>query len=255
MTRTIAIGAVIALSMTSMANADITVTSTIGGKAMGRDMSSQSITYIKGTKMRTETQGTVMIMDATTRQMIVVNDKKKEAEVFDMAKLQGEIQKAVGTAEPKVSFTATGQKKQVNGVSCDGYTLTITVPITMGNDTMHLTLSGPTWIAKGAPGTKDYAAFYRAAAQNGLFFGNPQQAKQQGAQLKSTTEMYKAFAAAGGIPYESEMQMKFEGTGPMASMMDKIGGVTTTTTVTSVTTGAIPDEKFAVPAGYKTTNR
>lgn len=255
MRRLIAIGALAVLGATSIAQADVTVTSTVSGKVLGRDMNAPSVTYIKGMKMRSETRDSVFILDAATRTMTVLNDKKKEAEVHDMAKLQAEVQKAVGGNAPKVSFTPTGEKKTVNGVSCDGYMLTVTVPMTMGNDTMNMSMTGPAWIAKGAPGTKDYAAFYLAAAENGLFFGTPQQAKAQGAQAKSTVEMYRAFAAAGGIPYQSEMQMKFEGSGMMASMMNRMGSVSTSTTVTSISTDPIPDEKFSVPAGYKTVNK
>jgi hypothetical protein len=251
----IAIGTAVVMGLASAAHADVTVTSTVGGKVMGRDMSGQSVHYIKGTKMRMETQNGVSILDAGTRQMIVLNDKKKEAEVFDMAKLGAEIQKNIGAVEPKVSFTPTGQKKDLLGRSCDGYMLTVTIPVTMGNDTLNLTMTGPAWIAKGAPGTKDYIAFYLEAAKNGMFFGSPQQAKAQGGQMKSTTEMYKAFAGAGGIAYQNEMEMKFEGTGMMASMMNKMGGMTTTSTVTAVSTDPIPDDKFTVPAGYKTVNK
>jgi hypothetical protein len=218
-------------------------------------MNGQTVTYIKGSKMRSENANSVFILDASSRQMIVLNDKKKEAEVYDMAKLQTDIQKATGATEPKVSFTPTGQKKELLGRSCDGYMLSISLPYTMGNDTISLTMSGPAWIAKGAPGTKDYQSFYLMAAQHGLFFGSPQAAKAQGAQMKSTTEMYKAFAEAGGIPYQSEMEMKFEGSGMMAGMMNKMGGMSTSTTVTAVSTDPIPDEKFTVPAGWKTVNK
>jgi hypothetical protein len=161
----------------------------------------------------------------------------------------------VGTSEPKVSFTPTGQKKEILGHSCDGYALSISIPMTMGNDTMTLTMSGPAWIAKGVPGTKDYQTFYQMAAEHGLFFGSPEQAKAQGAQMKSTTEMYKAFAATGGVPFQSETEVKFEGSGMMATMMNKMGGASSSQTVTAISTDPIPDDKFTVPAGWKTVNK
>jgi hypothetical protein len=254
MKRIVAIGLALCAAI-SPAYADVTITSTVSSKVMGRDMGGQNVAYIKGTKMRHESQDRVFILDAASHQMIVLNDKKKEAEILDMAKIQADVQKAAGAGEPKVAFTPTGQKKTINGTSCDGYTLTITMPMTMGNQSMSITMTGPAWLAKGAPGSKDYAAFYLAAAKNGMFFGSVDQAKQQGAQIKSTTEMYRAFAAAGGMPYESEMEMKFEGTGPMADMMNKMGGMHTKTTVTAVSTETIPDSKFTVPPGYKTVTK
>lgn len=255
MKRIVVIGALMGLGLASAARADVTVKSAVTVKALGRDMNGQSVHYIKGTRMRSENENTIFIHDATARQMIVLNDKKKEAEVYDMAKLGAEIQKTIGTKEPTVTFTATGQKKDIQGRSADEYMLTITLPVTVGSDTMNLVLSGPAWIAKGAPGTKDYTAFYKAAVENGLFFANPEQARAQGAQMKTTSEMYKAFAAAGGIPVQSEIQIKFEGTGMMAKMMSRMASASTTTMVTSISTDPIPDDKFGIPAGYKTVNK
>ena len=64
-------------------------------------------------------------------------------------------------------------------------------------------------------------------------------------------EMYKAIADAGGIPFSVEMGMKIDGAGPMAGMMNKVmGGAAFATTVSSVSTDAVPADKFDVPAGY-----
>jgi hypothetical protein len=48
--------------------------------------------------------------------------------------------------------------------------------------------------------------------------------------------------------------MRFEGSGMMASMMNKMGGMTMTTDVQAVSSVSIPDATFEVPTGYKTKN-
>ena len=69
------------------------------------------------------------------------------------------------------------------------------------------------------------------------------------------SEMYRQMAALGGIAYETETNIKLEGSGPLAGMMAKMGGMSMTTTVTEVSTGALADDLFAVPAGYKLKER
>jgi hypothetical protein len=242
----------------TVSRADVTITATVSGKGMGAGGSMQSVTYVKGTKMRTEAGESVTIHDASTRQMIVLNMRKREAEIYDTAKLGAEMQKNFRGGEPRVEVTPTGGKKDILGRSCDEYTVMISVPMSQGDQAaaaLTLTMSGPMWIAKGAPGSEDYAAFYKAAATSGLIFGNPQQAKNQGAQTKSTTEMYRAIADLAGVPYQMETQIKFEGSGMLAGMMNKTGGASTSMTVSAVSTDPISDDKFAVPAGFKTTNR
>jgi opacity protein-like surface antigen len=211
--------ATVAILMASSASwADVTITSTVSGKGTGAGV--QSVTYVKGTKMRTELGENITIHDASNRQMIVLNVKKREAEIYDMAKIGAEMQKNLRGGELRAEITPTGQKKEILGRSCDEYNLMISVPMGQGDQAaLTLTMSGPLWLARGAPGSDDYATFYKAAAENGMIFGNPQQARNQAAQMKSTTEMYRRIADLTGVPYEMETQMKFEGSGVLASMM------------------------------------
>jgi len=58
-------------------------------------------------------------------------------------------------------------------------------------------------------------------------------------------------AEIGGIPYETNVQIKMSGSGPMAGLLSKIGGVTMTTTVDSVEVASLADDLFVSPAGYK----
>jgi len=216
------------------------------------------VMYIKGTKMRTDvTLGGMArstIIDAVARQMIVLDPDARQATIYDLSKMAEQMQKAAGIQDAKVSMTPTGETKQLLGRTCTGYTLSISVPVTIGSNTMTLTLGGPVWIAKDAPGTKDFATFYKAAGESGLFFApGGGRGGVQNPQARGMALMYTALGDAGGIPYEQEVEIKTEATGPMADMMRGRGGMpstTTTTTVTSISTDPIPDDKFEIPAGY-----
>ncbi len=236
--------------------ADVTVKTTIKGP-MG---DTPSVQYIKDGKMRAETtvngRQTVTIMDATARQMITLDPDTKTATIFDLAKMGEQIQKSANPSDVKVSFTPTGQTRQILGRACTEYLLSISFSMTPPNmpqgQGMTMTMGGPTWIAKDGPGTKDFQDFYKAATASGLFWSAGGRGRNMGPNERGMAAMYKALADAGGIPYEQVIQMKMEGAGPMADMMRGRGGMGagTTMTVTSVTTDPIPATLFEIPAGY-----
>jgi hypothetical protein len=259
--RRLLISAALVISLAAPATADVTVTATTSGKGMGAAADAQSITYIKGGRMRADTQmgdqQLSTIIDLEKQQLITINHKKKEAEVHDLAKLSQEMQQAV-KGSPRVSFTPNGQTRQILDQSCAGYDVRIEMPFAAGGGEgmdMNVVLSGPVWIAKGAPGSADYAAFYKQAADKGMFFTDPRQARAAPGQAKSMAEMYRAVAETGGVPYAMDISIKFEGQGPMAAMMSRMGSSSMTTTVTNVSAAPLGAELFAVPAGFKARTR
>lgn len=253
---------VLALALGAHAFADVTVKQTMTGKGMGMGGTTQSTTYIKGNKLRADTtigdRVQSQILDLDTQKMYIFDSRKKEANVYEMAAFAQEISKSVDTSNMKVSFKPTGQTKQIAGRTATRYYLEISVPATLpGNkDTVTtMTLTGPTWIVKGGPGSEEYIRFYKSAVDKGWIFSDPNTAKGQPGQAKAFAEMYRQLAAAGGIAYETEALMKMSGTGPMAALFAKMGNVSMTTTVTDVTTGALAADLFAPPAGYKLINK
>ena len=256
------------------ARADVTIKSTV--KATGpMAMEGQSVSSIKGTKMRIETTmsgdmaammpnaqpgkplKTVAIVDVDRRQMTVLDESTKTATVYDLGKIASQMQQAGGPSDVKVSMSPTGQSRQILGRQCVEYKLSVTMVVTppMGGSSMTITLGGPTWIAKDAPGSGDFAAFYKAAGENGLFFTPNAAAAANNVQTRGMAAMYKALAETGGIPYEQVIQVNMEAADSQrADMMKRAGQPATTMTVTGVSTDPIPDEMFTVPPGYTTRN-
>jgi hypothetical protein len=239
-------------------SADVTVKSSITGKGMGASGTMASTTYVKGSKMRNDVvmgdTTRTTIFDLDTQKMISFDSKKKEADVYDMQKMSADMSKSVQIEDMKASLKANGKTKELLGKSATGYDMTISLPATMGGAggmKVDINLEGPIWIVKGAPGTAEYLAFYKAAVEKGWFFSDPRTAKAQPGQAKAMAEMQRQLASTGGIPYEQEMTVKMSGDGPMASMLAKMGNITSTTTVTGIETGALAADLFTVPAGYK----
>jgi hypothetical protein len=237
--------------------ADVTMKSTVASKGMGTGGTSTATTFIKGTKMRTDTVTEGMtrsqIIDMDAMKMYSFDSKSKEVSVYDMAQLAAGIAKNVQVGDIKAALKPNGKTKPVAGQSASGFDMEVSVPAQMGGaQGMKITVSllGPVWIVKGGPGAAEYLAFYKNAVDKGWFFSDPRVAQAQPGQAKAMGEMYRQLAATGGIPYEMEMNVKMAGDGPMKAVFEKMGNISITTTVNAVETSAIAANMFAVPAGY-----
>jgi hypothetical protein len=240
------------------AYADITMKSTVVNNAAGGSNTVNVTTFMKAGKVRTDsvTNGVTRttIIDMNTMKMTSFDSATKQVTVTDMTKAAASIASNVQVAELKASVKPNGKTKQVSGQTAAGYDMSVSVPSQMGGAKgikMTVNLVGPVWVVKGGPGTAEYLAIYKAAADKGWFFGDPRTVGAQPAQAKAMGEMYRQLIATGGIPYEMDMSVKMTGEGPMAAAFEKMGNITVTTTVTSVATGALGADVFAVPAGYQ----
>lgn len=250
---------VVVLGIVAPAWADLKLTQNVSGKGMGMASNMLTTTYIKGLKMRNDTVSgdttRSMIFDVEAQKLYMFDSKKKEADVWDMAEFGRQSGTLVDTSAMTATVKPNGQTKQVAGKTATGYDMNISMPTRMGDEKngmkMTVNLTGPVWIVTGAPGTEDYLRFYKAAAEKGWIFSDPRAAKGAPGQTRAIAEMYRQLAATGGVPYETEMNVKMSGDGPMAGLMAKMGGISSTSTVQSADTAALADDLFEPPAGYK----
>jgi hypothetical protein len=266
----VVLAAILSLATALPAAADVTIKMATSGKGMGMSGTTSGVTYIKGNKMRSEiqmggkTQTTIFDLDA--QKMYIFESGRKEADVWDMADFTRQLGTSFDPSTVKASIKPNGETRQFGSLTGNGYDMQITVPAAMGGSkdmAMTVTLSGPVWIVKNAPGAAEYASFYQAAAEKGWIFGDPRAAKGQPGQAKAMAEMYRQFAEIGGIAYESDIQIKMgmsgggegPGGGVMAGMLAKMGNMSVQTKVEDVQTGPVADDLFAPPAGYKLNNR
>jgi hypothetical protein len=247
--------------------ADVTITQTTtldGGMlgAAGQGATPKIVMRIKGTKMRADLevmgQSTVTIVDVVSRQTIVLDAAKKTARIITAEAAAAGLPD--GGPKMDVSFKSTGQSKTIEGAQCDEHVFTMKMNMSdlgapgqmppeaaaMMKDVL-LEVTGNVWVATSGPGTADYVALQKAAiAANmaGALTG-------VGSQKGGFDKMLAAAASAPGLPYFSEIHASFSGTGPMVQMLQQTGAMKITQKVTSVSTDAIPDEMFAVPADYQ----
>ena len=252
------VATVLGLGLALPAHADVTLKQTTGGKGLGISGNASGATYIKGNKMRSDAvmgdKTHTTIFDVDAQKMYIFDSKKKEADVWDMATFGAELSKTVDMSGAKASLKPNGQTKQIAAHSAAGYDMEVSMQSALGGNKdmpVTVTLSGPIWIVQNAPGSADYARFYKAAVEKGWIFSDPRGAKAQPGQAKAMAEMYKQMAEIGGIPFETQVQIKMSGSGPMAGILSKIGNMTMTSTVDSVEVAPLADDLFAPPAGYK----
>jgi hypothetical protein len=237
------------------ASADVRMVAQMSGKMMGRTPSGETVTYIKGHKMRTDqTMGgseLSTIMDVDAGELTTINHKNKEAEVWNVADLASTMQGTGLTASGvDVKITPNGQSKTIAGFTAAGHDMTVSVKSQMADGmAMTVTIAGPAFLSTEAPGAKDYAAFYAAAAEKGFFIGDPRAAKAQPGNAKGMMALYQSMAEKG-IPLQSTQVIKLSGDGPMAGVFAKMGGGEITSTVTSISADPVAADVFTVPAGY-----
>ena len=239
--------------------ADVTLKQKSSGKGpIGGANEGETTTYIKGLKFRSDqTAGgkqITMLMDARGSVMTTLNHEKKEADVYDMTKLAESISEQISISDVKTSVTPTAQTRQIAGTTCTIHDIATTVPIKIANMPMTMSMSGPYCLAKNGTGHADFMKFYKAAAEKGFIFSDPRAAKAAGGQARGMTEMYRKMAELG-VPMAMDVTMKMQGEGPMAAIMAKMGNNTLSNEAISLSTDAIADAMFEIPAGYKVNKR
>ena len=108
-----------------------------------------------------------------------------------------------------------------------------------------MVMKGSTWIATSSAAASEFINFQRAAREAGLsmptnLFGGP-----------GAPDPTSQSAAMEGLPCLSEIDVSYEGTGPMIEMMKKVGPMKVTSRLTEVSLAPVDPEIFAVPNGYR----
>jgi hypothetical protein len=229
------------------ASADVTVTMSISGAAAQMAISGTTTSWAKGTKFRVDTemsgQTVTVISDSVTKQQWKIDHATKQIEPLDVKAAMAALPVSVG--EVKAVATPNGQTKEILGRQCKGYTVEVSVPMTLAGESIVMKMSGPAWIATDGAAVAEFRAAQKVFSDLGM----PTSLLSQGPQAKGMEEIYRVLGQQG-VVMEQENQMTVEGAGQMAQVMNQMGGMTFTTKVTAITTDPIPDSKFALPEGY-----
>jgi hypothetical protein len=270
--------AIVALSLAPVA-ADLTITTTTtlegamfaGG---GAPPVPKVVTRIRGSKSRTDVdlgdQSITTIVDMATNQTYLLRHDQKTAQLLDPAGADTAGAAAGRMAMPdiKASVKPTGQKRQLEGTSCDEYAIAMTMDMaamSVGRSDMppeaaalmkalKINIKGSTWVAKAAPGAAEYAKFQTAAAKLAMAaFGGAGGAAPGMPRLPNAMEqLLTGFSEAPGIPYLTDLTMVMDaGAGPAGAMAQQMGQMKIVSRVTAVSVDPVADSMFSIPEGYK----
>jgi hypothetical protein len=211
---------------------------------------------IKGMKARTdvETYGHTVtaITDVETQQVMMLRTGSNIAQVTTTTPESVAAGGPWQTPHIDVSLRLTGKSRMINGVSCDEHSFTMRMdmasvpnphipPEAMKGVSMRM--RGSIWIGRPVPGAAEWIAFNKAALSSKLL------SAVTGVASEPWMDKLHEVSAAAGIPYLTEMTMRYEGSGPM---MDVVEGMGDTKIIQKVTlsTAPIPADLFELPAGY-----
>ena len=252
------------------ADLTVTTTTTIEGalvSAGSGGFTPKVVVRLSGTKSRmdvdTGDQIVTTIADSATNQAYLLRPDEKTALVLTADATAPADPTAVA---PKSDATVapTGQKREIDGVSCDEYTVALKLDIAsiLGGGSalppeaasmlkdVFLLVRGSIWAAKDAPGAGEYAAFQKTASR----FAGAAVARTSGGTGTSIPggmdRLLTGFSEATGIPYLTELTTKLEGTGQLVALMQQMGQMKITGKVSSISTEAVPADIFNVPEGY-----
>lgn len=260
---------------TAALRADVTIvqsTTIEGGMAAmgGANMSPRLTTRVKGMKSRTDIDSgpvqVATITDLTAKQVVILRPDQKTATYVATTPPAGTGNPSpaapprITLPDVQVTIKPTGKSQVIDGIKCDEYAFTSSMNMgEMGGPQMpaeaaammkdmKMNMAGSMWVAKDVPGAAEYMAFQKAATSAEMAAAV---AGASGMNIPGMDKMMKAMGEVNGMAYLTEMTMTVEGTGPMADMMKQMGAMKITTRTSSVTTDAVADDVFTVPADYK----
>ncbi|MEO1367383.1 MAG: DUF4412 domain-containing protein [Acidobacteriota bacterium] len=253
--RSLAVALFLALALAAgPAAADLTIVADTTLDGLGQSGEGETITKISGLKSRTESDigrnSSTILMDVEAKQMVVLNERRERAEVFDMSAAAAQ---QVGLQTHEIMLEANGNKREIAGYGCEDHDLKARIEAGMEGMELQVVMTGVVCLSSDAPGKDEFAAFNRAMAERGLFLGHPEAAQAQPGRERGMTEMYRKMSEKG-LALASDLKIGFEGKGPMAAMMGRMK-FDTSTTVKSISTDPIPASEFSPPAGYKVKNK
>lgn len=238
--------ALCAVTLTAVAaQADVKIVSKMKVNAFGGNQDAVVTTYYKGSKVRTESPGTLQIYDATTKQAIVINQAEKTYSIITLGQQGGKMpngMKIKTTGSTKATnLTRTIAGKPARKYSFDG---TITMASDKQEGSAKIILHMDQWTTTAIKGAMTPSQMMGTMGQMLQGMG------ALGAGLKNlTSEMSKI----KGMPLDLAMDMSMAASGPNSpqGMNFKI---TMSSAVQSISEAPLSASLFQIPKGYKKVN-
>ena len=254
----------------AMLRADVTITMTntvegpMAGLALAGADAPQITMRIQGFKARTDIdvmgRAIATVTDVASKQIFMLDPTQKTVHRLTSASPSASTP-AAGLNDfpmPKMEVTAepTGQTREIAGQSCSEFRTVMTMHmgqmagaqlppemVEAMKDT-RMVMKGSTWISTSTAGASEFIKFQEAARAAGMtvpltVFGG-----------QNADPLSQAVARAEGLPCLTEIEIVYEGTGPMIDVLKKMGTMKVTSRIAEISLAPIATDAFAVPPDY-----
>lgn len=257
----------------AMLRADVTITMTNtveGPMAALAGADAPRITMrIQGLKARTDIdvmgRAIATVTDVGSKQIFMLDPTQKTVYRMTSGSPSGSPSASTPAAGlndfpmPKMEVTAepTGQTREIAGQSCSEFRTVMTIhlgqmagaqmppEIVEAMKDTRMVMKGSTWISTSTVGASELIKFQEAARAAGMavpttLFGGQ----------NAPDPLSQAVARAEGLPCLTELEMNYEGTGPMIDVLKKMGTMKVTSLIAEISLAPIAPDAFAIPPDY-----
>ena len=276
--------AVLTMMCTLIARADFSYTQTRKSAQGVPGGAGDQVTkhYLKGQKMKMDNGKTATIFDFGAQTVTMIDNQAKTYTVTPFAELMKGAGPGVQQMNPTIDVKETGQKKNINGYSCNEVVMTIAVDNAGPGAAqgMKAQMEVDSWLSSDVPGAAELRSFYQ---KNGERFPWMAVGGGQSSMQKAMADVMKKMSTIGGVPVQQVAKMKMalnpqqqaqmeqmrarmeemkKAGGQQAAMaeqmMSRMGGMMggggsmfeVVTESSDFSTASIPDSAFVIPAGY-----
>jgi hypothetical protein len=188
------------------------------------------------------------LFDLDKRQVSVVDHLARLIEVHDLQSLQAGTEVGAPANVPKLNLAPTGETRMLRHWKCEAHTLTASMPTRLGQEETVFHLDGKVWLARGAPEQAAVKKLAELGQRKDFFLGVPAAVKATPAQARMLSELVRRLAPLG-LPCSGELDARYEGSGPMARLAQRLPA-RLSLTIQDFADAPVEPGLFDLPAGY-----
>jgi hypothetical protein len=235
------------------ANADLSMTGRSKVIAMGMQGIGQEGIWLHGSQIRRDLidrgKAYSHLYDLKKREIIVIDHSQRFAQIYAMSSLNQQTDAKISSQDLKLDLKPTGRKHALQKWNCAEYDIVAAMPAEIGGEKVSFTLTGNVWLARDTEEQKETAAFVNAAQTPDFFMGIPALAKSSPAQARGMSEIVRRMAPMG-LLCAVDVKTKYEGTGRMAALSNKLDS-SISLTYQQYGSAPLKADVFDIPNGYR----
>jgi hypothetical protein len=235
------------------ANADLSMTGRSKVIAMGMQGIGQEGIWLHGSQIRRDLidrgKAYSHLYDLKKREITVIDHSQRFAQIYAMSSLNQQTDAKISSQDLKLDLKPTGRKHALQKWNCAEYDIVAAMPAEIGGEKVSFTLTGNVWLARDTEEQKETAAFVNAAQTPDFFMGIPALAKSSPAQARGMSEIVRRMAPMG-LLCAVDVKTKYEGTGRMAALSNKLDS-SISLTYQQYGSAPLKADVFDIPNGYR----